>query len=513
MVPIGLRVSWTLPEAQCSVEVERATAEGGPYVRVTITAPGELWFDDSGLTPALTYWYRVRALRDGLASGYGGPASGTTPQVPAPPAPQGLAGVQEVANQQSTVRITWTDVPSETHYELQRSQNGTDWQPTLTLPTEAVSWIDLTPFFGTNHYRLRAVNAGGASAWSSVSIYAGPISIGYLCPPPSGSAAAALTETSARVTWTFDYLAHCGVAGIERAASAEGPFVELTRVFVPYIYPFPPLTSFTFDDAGLTPGTQFFYRVRHIAQSSRLEPLRVYAATVSVETPSSLSPPHRRHPARGLRHRGGVHLDRSLPPTRRASRSSSPTQRRGRSPRPSASPPTPRSPTRRACRPRPSTGSGSAPSAETSCRNLRRRFPSPLRRSWCCAPLPTSRCSRAPRSPPRNTTRIGNETNGVGCYFNWTNDLGGNIYLFHHCAASLLRFDAQPLVGKTVLGASLRMTPGGLAPGPLGDARYAVFALTAAWNPATISFNTLPPRHPDGWAVPAPTSAARRSST
>ncbi|GMU61545.1 MAG: hypothetical protein AMXMBFR34_33080 [Myxococcaceae bacterium] len=97
----------------------------------------------------------------------------------------------------------------------------------------------------------------------------------------------------------------------------------------------------------------------------------------------------------------------------------------------------------------------------------------------------------------------------VGCFFNATPVAGGSYALFHNCAVTLLQFNTSTLAGSTVVAAWLVMTPCALAPHPVADATYAAVALAGAWNPATVTYNTLPAAHSTGgWAVPAPTSAA-----
>jgi hypothetical protein len=95
----------------------------------------------------------------------------------------------------------------------------------------------------------------------------------------------------------------------------------------------------------------------------------------------------------------------------------------------------------------------------------------------------------------------------VGCFYNQTPTSGGYV-LFHNCAATLLQFNTSSLAGKSVLGAWLVMTPCGLAPDPVNDANYAAAALAGAWNPATVTYNSMPGVHATGaWSIPAPTTS------
>jgi len=86
-----------------------------------------------------------------------------------PAAPSGLAAT---ALSESAIRITWTDnATTETGFELQRSLNGTDFTALATPAADAELHDDSGLSASTRyHYRLRAVNGEGSSAW------AGPVS-------------------------------------------------------------------------------------------------------------------------------------------------------------------------------------------------------------------------------------------------------------------------------------------------------------------------------------------------
>lgn len=84
-----------------------------------------------------------------------------------PPAPTGLAAQ---AISPSSIRLAWTDAsPNETNFEVARSGRSTG--PFVTVaspPAETTTWTDtgLSPAT-TSYYRVRAVNAVGASGWSN----------------------------------------------------------------------------------------------------------------------------------------------------------------------------------------------------------------------------------------------------------------------------------------------------------------------------------------------------------
>jgi hypothetical protein len=94
---------------------------------------------------------------------------------PPPPPPASPTNLQATAASGSRIDLTWSDVATnEASYELQRAPDaggvpGT-YAPLATLAANTTGYIDLglqpnTPYW----YRVRAVNAGGPSAFATVS--------------------------------------------------------------------------------------------------------------------------------------------------------------------------------------------------------------------------------------------------------------------------------------------------------------------------------------------------------
>jgi hypothetical protein len=85
--------------------------------------------------------------------------------VPLPPSSLTATGVSR-----NRIDLAWTDNSSnETGFEVQRSKNGASWSLLASLATNATSYSDTTGLSPNKlfYYRVRAVNAAGASAWSN----------------------------------------------------------------------------------------------------------------------------------------------------------------------------------------------------------------------------------------------------------------------------------------------------------------------------------------------------------
>ncbi|HEX6881972.1 MAG TPA: S8 family serine peptidase [Planctomycetota bacterium] len=93
--------------------------------------------------------------------------SGAEPPPPGPPAaPDRLEGRALPSTAQLTFRDNSTD---ELGFELERSLDGTNFLPLVTLPAGDTHHIDAGLAPNTDyHYRVRATNSAGPSAWSNV---------------------------------------------------------------------------------------------------------------------------------------------------------------------------------------------------------------------------------------------------------------------------------------------------------------------------------------------------------
>ncbi len=151
---------------ESSFEIQRQKASGTTWLAaVTLTAPGNSeQFIDSPADG--TFRYRLRAVNSAGASAYSAYAQVTIAPLP-PAAPTGLQA--STLTNLTQVKLGWTDNSvNETKFEVNREKlTGTTWGSavTLTYGANVVQGTD-TPGVGTFHYRIRATNAAGSSAWS-----------------------------------------------------------------------------------------------------------------------------------------------------------------------------------------------------------------------------------------------------------------------------------------------------------------------------------------------------------
>jgi len=243
----SVTVSWTAVTGATSYEVlingVTHTVTGGTSTSRTIT----------GLTPGTNYNYQVRAVNASGASAYSAVRSiMTLPAVP--------ANVSATATANS-VTVSWTAVTGATGYEIlfngiiHTVPGGTSTSRTIT---------GLTP--GTNYtYQVRAVNASGAGAYSSVR------TISTLPNPPATptNITAASTNNSATISWP--------------AVSGATAYDVLFNGVVHRV------TGTSIEITGLTPNTGYNYQVRAVNAGGQSTYSAARTVRIAPDAPGNVS--------------------------------------------------------------------------------------------------------------------------------------------------------------------------------------------------------------------------------
>ncbi|MBI5425771.1 MAG: hypothetical protein HZA32_16975 [Opitutae bacterium] len=145
--------------------IERS-ANGGAYTVVGTTGTNANRYMDTGLAYGTSYAYRVYAYNNiGSSTSYAS-VTRATPALAAPATPTGFTAVVDL-EAGGALALAWTDASTnETHFEIQRSSDGTNYSVIATVPAQSIAYTDATaPVNTTVHYRVRAVNsAGGANS-------------------------------------------------------------------------------------------------------------------------------------------------------------------------------------------------------------------------------------------------------------------------------------------------------------------------------------------------------------
>lgn len=156
-----------------------------------------------------------------------------------------------VATPISSTRIdlSWTDNSSdETGFEIQRSTDGSTWSALTTTAADAVSYSNTSLANGTlYYYRIRANGLFGNSSWQTASATT-------TLPAPSSLSAATASSSQIDLTWTDNSTGETAFE-VERSPNGTTGWANITTTAA---------NATSYSDTGLSPSTEYFYRVRAV---------------------------------------------------------------------------------------------------------------------------------------------------------------------------------------------------------------------------------------------------------
>ena len=234
-------------------KIERSLDGVNSWTQIaTPAANATSYSDQTGLSQGTQYFYRIRATNAVGDSGNSKVADATT-AIPQPPAaPTNLVATPAGTNQ---INLTWTDnANNETGFVVERSLDGsTGWTQIATPAANAVSYNNTTGLSpGTQYfYRVRATNGVGPSGDSNIDDATTAVPTAPAA--PSNLAATAASQTQINLTWTDNANNETGFI-VERSLNGVNGWTQIAT-------PAANATSFS-NNSGLSPSTQYFYRVR-----------------------------------------------------------------------------------------------------------------------------------------------------------------------------------------------------------------------------------------------------------
>ena len=183
--PSGVSGSWTSTGPKWQAQISWNTVSGATYYEVQYRTPktGNAWKADpdyssgisyisTGLMDYNSYDYRVRACNSAGASAW--TTYTLVKAIPAAPsAPASVSGSWTSRGPTWQARISWAAVSGATYYEVQyrTPKTGNAWRadPDYSSGTSYISTGLMD--YNSYDYRVRAVNATGASAWTEYTLY------------------------------------------------------------------------------------------------------------------------------------------------------------------------------------------------------------------------------------------------------------------------------------------------------------------------------------------------------
>ena len=197
-VNYALATTWGSPQGEVGYRVERALVSNGIYSTVNMALANKTTFRDTGTTTGAFYQYRVVAFN---AAGEVTSNVIFIPNLPPPAAPTVLTATLQYGPQ---VRLQWTDnATNESGFVIERRLNGGAFvqiaAPGPRAGTGSVTFVDATVVAGNTYgYRVKAVNAGGSSAYTNIA----SVTIGAVPNAPSNLRKVTTTATSVQMRWT-----------------------------------------------------------------------------------------------------------------------------------------------------------------------------------------------------------------------------------------------------------------------------------------------------------------------
>ena len=228
--------------------VSRATSPTGTYARLTATALTSPGYTDSTAPVGVTMYYRVTAVdlsgNTSVASAASAARTDTT-------APGTVADVAAVAGE-SRVALSWAAVQDAdlAGYHVYRQSADGGFAKITTAPVTTASFLDTGVVNGTSYaYEVTAVDGAGNESPRSATVSATPSDT----TPPAAPGSLTGTGTDVRVDLDWADNTEPDLAGytVERADSADGPFVPLAGG----------VTSSQFADTSPAAGPTSWYRV------------------------------------------------------------------------------------------------------------------------------------------------------------------------------------------------------------------------------------------------------------
>lgn len=160
--PSEVNLIWTNHAANAqSTSIERSL-DGISFSQVASMSSGVSSYSDTGLTPATSYFYRVRSINGYGSSAYSNTISLSTSAAQAPDE------LVAMATSSTQIALLWIDNAGDYNgFYVERSRDGVNFQQVATSPSTNFVDSGLQP--GTLYsYRVRSYNAIGTSAYSNI---------------------------------------------------------------------------------------------------------------------------------------------------------------------------------------------------------------------------------------------------------------------------------------------------------------------------------------------------------
>jgi len=288
-----INLSWTAPN-NGGAEIEGYRIEVSPDGTANswtelIASQTAITYSHTGLSPSTTRHYRVRAVNSVGPGAWSTNSATTGPAAPIATAPNAPTALTATSSGSTTINLSWTapDDGGEAiiGYRIEVSPDGTanSWTELVARQNStSYSHTGLSPST-TRHYRVRAINSVGTSAWSDTdSATTGPATPTATAPDaPTGLIATASGSTTINLSWTEPDDGGAVITGYRIEVSLDGiaGWTDLESTTSS--------TITSYDHTNLNPETTRYYRVRAINSVGQSDLSNIANATTEPIVPLS----------------------------------------------------------------------------------------------------------------------------------------------------------------------------------------------------------------------------------
>ncbi len=289
----AIDLAWTAPDnggaAITGYTLQRKSGEGS-YANVSASiGAGDTAYSDSGLTPGTEYTYRIRAANSHGSGGWSSEASETTDNV-VPEAVADLRATKDATNNTTEIDLSWT-APDDngrpiTAYTLQRkigSRGDYADVATSTISVSATSYSDTGLSPGTTYtYRIRAANSEGPAEWSNEPSETTDANVPDEVTGLTATKDETNGDTQINLTWTAPE--NDGGAAISgytlQRKSGSGQYADVSTEIA--------ASATSYSDSGLTPATEYTYRISAENSAGSSEWSNEPSATTDIAPPARI---------------------------------------------------------------------------------------------------------------------------------------------------------------------------------------------------------------------------------
>ena len=276
-VSVNPTLSWSASSGADSytVQVSKNSNMSSPVVNQSGIAGTS--FQVNGLENNTQYYWRVRAVNEAGAGDWSSVWNFTTIVAP-PSAPTLLSPPNNETGVSVNPILSWNASSGAETYTLQVSKNSNMSSPVVNQSGITGTSYQVTGLEnGTQYYwRVRAVNAGGTSNWSSTwnfTTIVSPPSTPVLSSPSNGATGVSLPPT---LSWNTSTGAESYTVQISKNSNMSSPVVNQSGI-----------TGTSFQVTGLENDTQYYWRVRAVNAGGTSDWSATWNFTTIVAPPSA----------------------------------------------------------------------------------------------------------------------------------------------------------------------------------------------------------------------------------